>query len=178
MKKEEKIQEILKRAYEYAKTGKYNEWISIEFKLRSEGFPEARRVLDDRFIREELTSICKVATSPEEVERRNRFGIWLKKANDGLLPNSRNETPDEVNVHVYDKHLYVEGPICIFRIRRRFGNNDLEVAKKWMEKDGRWLTEITYRLIPDSDLEKITEERTVELIMGFVKTAAAKPIDR
>ncbi len=172
MKKEEKIKEIRKRAYEYAKTGEYDEWISIEFKLRSEGFPEARRVLDDRFIRKELTSLCKVATSPEEVERRNRFDNWLNETMNVVSPAVKEVAP-EVSLFVHDKTLFVNRPTYSFEIRRRFGSNEIEVTKVWEEEDGRRYRTLTPDRIQNSNFEEITNERAVELIMGFVRSAAA-----
>lgn len=55
------IRENLYRvAREYAKSGKYQSWISIEFAIRSDyNYPQARAKLDNRYIRAELDELCK-----------------------------------------------------------------------------------------------------------------------
>ena len=65
VKKEEKIQQIIKRAYEYAESGEYKKCLDIEHKLISEGFLLAEEVLDDDFLCAQLESICERAASPE-----------------------------------------------------------------------------------------------------------------
>jgi hypothetical protein len=59
--KKQRAELIDKRADELARSGKFADWISIEIKLRGEGFKEARQVLDSRFRREELNEMCKAA---------------------------------------------------------------------------------------------------------------------
>jgi hypothetical protein len=61
MKKSERKEHVLKRAEELARSGDFTDWILIEHKLRSEGFPEARQLIDDRHIRSELTRMCAEA---------------------------------------------------------------------------------------------------------------------
>lgn len=173
IKKEEKIQGIHKRAYEYAKTGKYGDVGDIELKLRSEGFTLAERVLDDRFIREEINSLCKVATSPQEVERRNRFDIWLNEIVGGVSLAIREEA-HEVSLFVHDNTLFVNGPTYSFEIRRNFGNNELEVTRVWEEEDGQRYRYLTPDRIPDSNFEEITDSHAVALVMKFVRSGKAK----
>lgn len=173
MKKEEKIQEILRQAYDYARSGKYADCIFIESKLRSEGFTLAERVLDDPSIRDELDSLCRVATSKEEVERIKRFDSWLDKSVSVVRPAIKEAAP-EVLLFVHDSTLFVKGPTRSFKIRRKFGSNELEVAKSWVEKDNEWLQSYTYNQIPDSNFEEITGERAVELVMGFVRSGKAR----
>jgi hypothetical protein len=52
MKKNERHQAILDRAFALARSGKYERWLQIEWDLRADGFPEARQVLDSEFLRE------------------------------------------------------------------------------------------------------------------------------
>ncbi|HEX8573065.1 MAG TPA: hypothetical protein VF759_09965 [Allosphingosinicella sp.] len=59
MRKRERQAYILQRAREMAATGEYRNWHHIEVHLRSDGYPEARSVLDDSFIRRELDEACK-----------------------------------------------------------------------------------------------------------------------
>ena len=66
MKKKEREEQILKWAYEYARTGEYLDYVSIEIKLHSEGFYEARTLLDSEFVRNEINELCQRAQ-----ERKN-----------------------------------------------------------------------------------------------------------
>ena len=56
---------IWSRAYELARSGKFPSWITIEWELRfKENFAEARRMLEDPFIRAELDELCRQARLP------------------------------------------------------------------------------------------------------------------
>lgn len=59
MRKEERPAEIRRLAREMAGTGQFRDWLQIEVHLRGNGWPEARTVLDDWFIRRELTLACQ-----------------------------------------------------------------------------------------------------------------------
>lgn len=61
MRKAEKHNLIMKKAEQYACSGQYSGWLAIEHQLRQEGFPEARRLLDDENTRERLDRLCKEA---------------------------------------------------------------------------------------------------------------------
>ena len=61
MKKFERKDYVLRRAEYLALSGDFTDLLLIEYKLISEGFPEARQLLDDRFIRSELTRMCAEA---------------------------------------------------------------------------------------------------------------------
>jgi hypothetical protein len=50
---------ILGWAYEYARSGEFDDYITIEIRLAGDGYPEARTILDDLQIRKELNQICK-----------------------------------------------------------------------------------------------------------------------
>jgi len=129
MKKSERKAEIRKRAYQYAKTGEYSGWLSIEHRLRSiDCFPEARTELDDRLIREELDTLCKTATSSEESSRRQEFSQWVDQTIEQITPAissrslslHRSSTEDAISI---------EGPNYSLVIRRRFGSRKLESAR-------------------------------------------------
>ena len=54
------------RARELAKSGKFRNWLAIEHHLRfEESCPEARHVLDNERIREELDRLCEGAGDGE-----------------------------------------------------------------------------------------------------------------
>ncbi len=56
---------LWRRTYEMARSGKFPSWITIEWELRfNEDFPEARRMLEDTFIRAELDELCDQARIP------------------------------------------------------------------------------------------------------------------
>lgn len=59
MRKQERAAYIRQRAREMALTGEYAHYRVIELHLRTNGYPEARQVLDDSFIRKELNAICE-----------------------------------------------------------------------------------------------------------------------
>ncbi|MDP8267222.1 MAG: hypothetical protein P9L97_00715 [Candidatus Tenebribacter davisii] len=62
MKKQELKNRIIDWAYEYAKTGDYENYQAIEFQLcYVDGYLIARTVLDDYFIRDELNEFCQEA---------------------------------------------------------------------------------------------------------------------
>jgi hypothetical protein len=53
---------VLNRAAELAKSGKFSGWVAIEAQLRFvEGYPEARRWLEDEYLRMELDRLCIAA---------------------------------------------------------------------------------------------------------------------
>ena len=53
---------VLSRAAELAKSGKFSGWVAIEAQLRFvEGYPEARRWLEDEYLRLELDRLCIAA---------------------------------------------------------------------------------------------------------------------
>jgi len=61
MKKKELENRITEWAYECARSGKFEDFGAIERRLCSDGYTEARTVLDDYYIRQELNELCKQA---------------------------------------------------------------------------------------------------------------------
>jgi hypothetical protein len=59
LNKEKRHTYIIKRAYELAESGDYSDYQHIEIIIRSEGFEDARTILDDQRIRDELDRICE-----------------------------------------------------------------------------------------------------------------------
>ena len=105
--------EIRKRAYEYAKSGEHQSWLSIEHRITAEGFPGAKSELDDHYIRDELISLCQKANSPEEATRRNQFQIWLEETVHDVAP-ILNKSKPEVYLTARNNILYITGPSFSF----------------------------------------------------------------
>ena len=61
MKKSERHDYILKRARELARSGECRDYRSVEIFLRGEGFEEARSILDNERLRDELDEMCNSA---------------------------------------------------------------------------------------------------------------------
>lgn len=59
MTKQDRENHVEKRAFELAETGLYRDYRPIERVLRREGYPEARTVLDNSFLREQIKKVCK-----------------------------------------------------------------------------------------------------------------------
>lgn len=165
MKKSERRAEIKKRAYQYAKTGEHRNWLSIEHTLRFiDGLPEARTDLDDRLIRQELDTLCKVATSSEESSRRREFSQWVDLIIEQIAPQissrslslHRSSTEDAISI---------EGPNYSLVIRRRFGCRKLESAKSVDSDTGTRYRFDFERVHLDNDFDAMTEKDTLELII-------------
>jgi hypothetical protein len=61
MRKKDRAELIDRRADEMARSGQYQNWLSIERALRADGFLEARQILDSEFRRGELDEMCRQA---------------------------------------------------------------------------------------------------------------------
>jgi hypothetical protein len=61
LNKKQRKELVRPRARELADSGKFGSWWEIEVDLRESGFPEARFLLDDEDVREELDQRCKRA---------------------------------------------------------------------------------------------------------------------
>ena len=59
--KAQRIEKVWQRAYEYARSGRYASYQTIERALCDEGLYEARGKLDDKRVRDELDGICRFA---------------------------------------------------------------------------------------------------------------------
>lgn len=175
MNKQERAEKIRKRAYEYAKSGEYDNWLSIEWQIRSEGLSEARHVLDNPRIRKELDTLCETANSPEEAERRQNFQVWLKN----ILPKAesaiKNFAPD-ASLFVRDLTLLVNGPNYSNEIKRCFGSNEMEVIKVWEESDGQRHRMLLAQPISSSDFRHLDGEKLITFIKRFIKTEPSKAV--
>lgn len=162
MKKSEQKAEIRKRAPEYAKSGEFRSWLSIEHKLISEGYPEARSQLDNHITRQQLDSLCKIAQSPEETERRLEFRNWLNMVVHEIAPKFR-ESNIRISVSFNGNALIVAGSKYSLEIRRRFNSMQLEYSKAVDSKTGpRYRfgfegisTDKNYDSIPIEDLKSL-----------------------
>lgn len=105
-KKAERHTHVRERAYELARTGSYRDWLSIESAIRNEGYPEARTILDDQFIRDELDEICRIAQSAEETENRELFKNWLTDFVEKNIPVLKQEFPS-ATIQLHQDHFSV-----------------------------------------------------------------------
>ena len=136
MKKAEKRKIIEKSALEYAKSGECSGWQSIEFKLRSEGFHEARVELDRRHLREQLDDLCKLAQSGEERDRRSEFKVWIRL----VLENRETVLFDNDNISFLSAHeegLYISGKGYSVELKRKFMDRKLEYSLTVEAPNGR-----------------------------------------
>lgn len=86
MKKEERLETIHKRAYEYANSGRFSGWQEIEWKLRKEGLFEARDELDRPAMRSELDDLCRKARLSSEVKSRESDHAKEENTENGSFP--------------------------------------------------------------------------------------------
>ena len=167
MKKQERAKEIRKRAYEYAKSGKHHSWLSIEHQISSEGLYGAKSVLDNLLIREELNSLCKEATSSEEIKRKEQFKIWLEDTFRDVTPVLKILAP-EVSLTVRSMILFIKGPSFTFEIGRKFGSNELEITREFeVAGSQRYRTDVPDRL-RGSDFRSIKVEQAIDLIKKLI----------
>ena len=122
MNKAERKEYILKESDIMAKTGKYSDFMSIELVLRSKGLEDARSVLDDSFIRENLNEICKTAQSPIEVENRKLFDHWVSEIVPALFVAVKKEFP-EANINLRDNSFSIS-----------IGGNSLDISKQFASR--------------------------------------------
>jgi len=62
-----KEERMWKLAYQMADSGKYNNWLEIEWELRGQGYSRARQLLDDEATRERFDNRCAEAKSKIKV---------------------------------------------------------------------------------------------------------------
>ena len=167
MNKKERATEIRKLAYEYAKSGEHQSWLTIEHRITADGFPEANTELDVQYIRNELISLCQKANSQEEVTRRDQFKIWLEEIVSEVAPIITKTKP-EVYVTTRDNILYINGPSFLFEIRRRFYSNELEIIKEF-EKDCKRFRTNVFDKIEDTDFNKIKGNDAVRFILQLIQ---------
>jgi hypothetical protein len=134
-RKEERYSYVRKRADELAVSGKYRDWLSIETAIIGEGYGEARSILDDKFIRDNLNELCNTAQSQPETLNRNLFQQWI---NNFIVPNFQHlqsEFP-EVRLHVKDSAFsFIRGNTEI-DIQKSFPTRRLAGNLYFVETDG------------------------------------------
>lgn len=60
---------LIQKAQVLARSGAYQNWLSIEFALRAQGFADARAALNQDWVRERLDELCadaRAAKTPED----------------------------------------------------------------------------------------------------------------
>lgn len=165
MKKEDKISYIRKEAYNLAKTGKYRDWLSIEIAIRGEGFIEARRVLDNNTIRNELNEICIKANSKEEIQNRESFDNWLRNFIGGNIEQIKSNYPMvTIFISEIQKHFSISSAKKEFEIRKEFGTKRLVGDSINEEADGR-----RFRLYNTYNSKKDFDEFSFQDLIDIVK---------
>lgn len=165
MRKSEIKTEIRKRAYEYAKSGECNGWLSIEHKIAYEdGFHEARTELDNSHIRQDLDSLCAIATSPEETSRRRDFNQWIYRVVKEVGPQLKERM---LKIYTFPGRdiLCVGGPNYSLEIRRIFNSKKLEYAKLIDSKSGERCRFGFEKISLDKDFNEMTMEDVYDLIL-------------
>ena len=159
--------EIRKLAYEYAKSGEHQHWLTIEHRITAEGFPGAKSELDVQYIRDELISLCKIANSPEEASRRNQFQTWLEETVRNIAP-ILNKSKPEVYLTVRKNILYITGSTFSFEIRRRFNSNELEMIKEFEVDCKRYRTKV-FNKIEGTDFNRIKGDDAIKFILHLIQ---------
>ena len=165
MKKSERKAEIRKRAYEYAKSGECNGWLSIEHKIAYEdGFHEARTELDYPHIRQELDSLCAIASSQEESSRRRDFNQWIERVVKEIGPQLKERM---LKLYIFPGRdiLCVSGPNYSLEIRRNFSSKKLDYAKLIDSKSGDRYRFGFEKIPVDKDFDGMTMEDVADIIL-------------
>lgn len=175
MKKSARKAEIRKRASEYARSGEFSGWLSIEHKISEDGYPEARPELDNHQTRQELDSLCKIAKSPEEASRRQEFRQWIDRVVQEVGPQIR-ERDLKVSVSFHGDIIFVNGHTYSVELRRRFNSKKLEYAKVVDSKSGPRYRFGFDNIPSDEDYDQMTIEDIKNLVLklGDLATSVAK----
>jgi len=159
MKRKDASSEIQKLAREYAKSGKYSSWLLIEHTISAEGYIGAKTALDVPYIRDELMSLCTIANSETETNRREDFNNWLNQTLTITAPFITKTRPT-VHFSVRDNSLHIDGETFSFHIRRRFNSYSLEMTREFEIECKRFRTN-TYESIEDSDFREIKDDKAL-----------------
>lgn len=162
MKKDERHTYIRKHSYELARSGEYIDWLSIEWKLRSEGFGEARSLLDNQYIREELNQICNQARSQSEIENRKLFITWI---NEFVEPTMNQLKPQYSNIHFYKRgnSFSISNYKNELEVFKKFGSRIIEASFHFDESDGR-----RYKIDSYYSSTKNFDEFTIDDIISLI----------
>ena len=175
MKKSERKAEIRKRAPEYARSGEFSGWLSIEHKLVAEGYLEARIELDNHYTKQELDSLCKIAQSPEETAMRQEFSQWIDMVVQEIGPQVR-ESNIKISASFHGNALLVNGRTYSLEFRRRFNSMQLEYSKAVDSKSGPRYRFGFENIPSDENYDSMTIEDIKNLILklGDLSTSVAK----
>ena len=167
MKKSERIELIHKRAHELAKSGKYTDWLSIEYALRADDLIEARSELDRDYLRKELDELCKRARSDEEIQSRTLFNAWLGNFIEQNKAQINVEFPN-VNIYTSEKYFSISADKEGYEIRKDFGTKKLIGDYIFEEKDGK-----RYRTFNSYNSQKDFDEFTIQDLKDLAKNISS-----
>jgi hypothetical protein len=154
--KKDSSSEIQKLAREYAKSGKYLRWLSIEHAISADGYVGVKTALDIPYIRDELMSLCSIANTDAEICRRKEYSKWLDDTLTIIAPIIVKIKPT-VHFSVRDNLLHIDGETFSFHIRRKFNSYSLEMTREF-DVDGERFKTKSYKEIADSDFRKIKDK--------------------
>ena len=91
-RKEDLYSYVRKRAIELAQSGDYEDFLTVETVIISEGYKEAQSILKDQ--KKELNNTCNIAQSSEEKENRRLYKKWINDFVGSNFPSLKQEYPD------------------------------------------------------------------------------------
>jgi hypothetical protein len=157
--KKDSSSEIQRLAREYAKSGKYSHWLSIEHAISGDGYIGVKTALDFPYIRDELMSLCSIANSEAEINRREEYSKWLNDTLTITVPIIKKTKP-MVHFSVRDSSLHIDGETFSFHIRRKFNSYSLEMTREFEVKCQRFITK-SYEDIAGSDFREINDDKAL-----------------
>jgi hypothetical protein len=173
MKKAERKALIKEWAEDYAKSGECSDWLVVEMMIRSNGWPEARTVLDNQSIRDKLDKLCNIATSEEEKNRRQAFGDWVEDIIQQLREPIRSRYPNVnfyINIHwETNKLLRIEGPTFFLKISRKFGADSVEMTKSINVGGSDYISFNPPEQI-NNDFKGLSKEKMFDMISNYIET--------
>lgn len=162
MKKSERIELIHKRAHELAKSGKYTDWLSIEYALSSDGLTEVRSELDRDYLRKELDELCKIAKSDSEIQNRIAFEEWIKNFIEPNI-NLAKKSYQALKYYLSVDKFYLIGSKKELHIQKVFGQKGLIGDLITEESDGKRYRTYSY-YSSQKDFDQFETEDFISLV--------------
>jgi len=162
MKKDKRHIYISQQANELARSGKHMDWLSVEWALRSEGFSEARSLLDNPQIREELDRICKIAQSSAETDNRKLFESWIKEYVEPKIKELNSAYPG-IHFYLRENGFSLSSSFNELEIKKMFSTRKLVSTLHFEAEDGKRYKIDSYHTTP-KNFDDFTDEDIISLI--------------